>query len=719
MLASERYCGHSEVRYAPTANEKKNYIGEAEKHAIRVYCEIGSRYISEGFFAKLELNHAKTVKGVTMSKINLLDRSVYELIAAGEVIEKPASVIKELVENSIDAGARHITVEIRGGGISYMRVTDDGCGISFEEVPTAFLRHATSKVGSADDLDSIFTLGFRGEALASVAAVSRVEVLTKQAESGFGTAYKIEGSVETSHERAGCPDGTTVVIRDLFYNTPARLKFLKKDVTEGNQVQSVIDKLALAHPDVSLRFIRDNKQIRLTSGDGDYYGAIHAVFGKQLAASLIAVDYSLGGIEIRGYTSSPLFTRANRSMQYFFVNGRYVRSVLCMSALEEGYRNSIMTGKFPACMLNIRLSPTEVDVNVSPSKTEVRFTSEKSVFDAVHYGIKNAILNADNTRKISLNEISPRKAAVVEKAAAVAPSHAAVADAAEALATKTMTFTAPDEEKSVSDKPVPSNGSLRLSSSAVKYATAPVESLYRQQLFADSSLAVAEKETEDGNEPEMANPFRYIGRSEASSERRKVDIIEPIERASELRVVGELMKTYIVCEVGDEVLLIDKHAAHERLRFEKLRRELVRHSQLLAESVIVQLSENEYSALSDNRDALAEVGIELILLDGMRAEVLALPTMLDERDPAALVEKLAAKFAENNVNAGGELFDDILHSIACKGAIKAHDITDITELEQLAREVFDDKTIRFCPHGRPVMVTLTKREIEKYFNRIV
>ncbi len=683
-----------------------------------------------------------------MPKINLLDRSVYELIAAGEVIEKPASVIKELAENSIDAGAKHITVEIKNGGTSYMRVADDGCGIAFEDVPTAFLRHATSKVLNADDLESIDTLGFRGEALASVAAVARVEVLTKQEDCGLGTLYRIEGSMEQAHETAGCPDGTTIIIRDLFFNTPARLKFLKKDVTEGNQVQAVIDKLALAHPDVSFRFIRDNKQVRLTSGDGDYYGVIHAVFGKQFAASLIAVDYSYNGIKISGYTSSPLFSRGNRTMQYFFINGRSIRSVLCMAALEEGYRNSIMTGKFPACVLNIEISPSEVDVNVSPSKTEARFTNEKAVFDAVHYAIKNAILNADNTRHITLGAGSAQSSArtaepraeAVSAVTAPAEKQASQAQKSEYITAENNSYT----EKAVKDdrgttapaagftpkpEPVlsPQNNddglTLHLSANIAKYTPTPVERLYTQPVFIvneekpQESAVVPEMPEKEAIEPEMANPFRYIGRKAA--QRRTVDVIRQEKPKAEIRVVGEIMKTYIVCEAGDELILIDKHAAHERIRFERLKKEFVQHSQLLAESVTVQLSADEYAAMEENADALADVGIEFLLHENMTVEVLALPTMLDEKNPVLLTEKLAKSLARNNANVSGELFDDVLHSVACKSAIKAHDTNDIAELEQLAAEVYGDERIRFCPHGRPVMISLSSREIEKFFNRIV
>ena len=327
-----------------------------------------------------------------MPKINQLDKSVYELIAAGEVIERPSSVIKELAENSIDAGAHIITVEIKRGGITYMRITDNGCGISYEDVPLAFQRHATSKVYTAQDLENINTLGFRGEALASVAAVSRIETVTKRPEDELGTCYKIEGTRPTEYDRTGCADGTTIIIRDLFYNTPARLKFLKKDVTEGNYCANVIEKLALSHPDISFRFIRDGKQTLFTPGDAEYYSAIQAVFGKQFAAGMIPADNIYRDIGVTGFVSSPLFTRANRSMQNFFVNGRSVKSPICCAALEEAFRNSIMTGKFPACVLNVNLDPALLDANISPAKTEGRLSNDKAVFDAVYYAVKNSLL---------------------------------------------------------------------------------------------------------------------------------------------------------------------------------------------------------------------------------------------------------------------------------------------------------------------------------------
>lgn len=328
-----------------------------------------------------------------MPSINLLSQEISELIAAGEVIERPCSVIKELVENSIDSGARHITVEIKNGGTTYMRVTDDGCGMSFDDVPKAFLRHATSKISSKEDLDNILTLGFRGEALASVAAVSRVEVMTKQKDETYGTLYNIEGSVESFHDKGGCPDGTTIIIRELFYNVPARRKFLKKDITESNAASQILQKITMSHPDIAFKFIRDNRVEFNSSGDGELFSAVYAVYGRDFARDLINVEYEYGGIRVTGFTVKPLYSKNNRSFQNFFVNGRYVHSKLCSAALENAYENMIMTGKFPACIMMIELPPASMDVNIHPTKAEVRFTDEKTVSDAIFFAVKNALMN--------------------------------------------------------------------------------------------------------------------------------------------------------------------------------------------------------------------------------------------------------------------------------------------------------------------------------------
>ena len=521
-----------------------------------------------------------------------------------------------------------------------------------------------------------------------------------------------------SHERTGCPDGTTIIIRDLFYNVPARRKFLKKDITEGNQIQGLIDKLALAHPDVSFRFIRDNKQVRCTGGDGDYYSAVYAVFGKQFAASLIPVEYSQGGITLTGYVSSPLFTRANRSMQYFFVNGRYIRSVICLTALEEGYRNNIMTGKFPACVLNITINPELCDVNVSPSKTEVRFADEKQIFDLINFGVKNAILNADNRREIKLEKKQPE----ISTAEKVKP------ESLETRVEKAIEKAPQAEYKEKVRESVEENRILRVEQKPVVF-NSPVsnfrpkkmESVFVQQRVAEpeEEKKVVIKPPEIKKEEPSENTFKYI-----SSEKLAKPQTEPVITAEPekppLIIIGELFATYILCQCADEFVMIDKHAAHERINFEKKKKELMTSSQLLAESEFIDLSPELYNALAENIDKLSDAGVEVILTDGIHCEITACPSAFaGEVKPSDIVIRAAELLAAGNDNIIGEIYDDLLHSKACKSAIKAHDVNSREELRVIAEEVWNNDAIRFCPHGRPVMVKMTRNEIEKHFSRIV
>ncbi len=620
-----------------------------------------------------------------MPKINQLDRSVFELIAAGEVIERPASVIKELVENSIDSGARRITVDIKRGGVLSMTVSDDGCGISYEDVPLAFSRHATSKVYSAEDLEKINTLGFRGEALASVCAVARVEMITKRSEDNFGTFYALEGGKPVKYEKTGRSDGTTVTVRDLFYNTPARLKFLKKDVTEGNYCQSAVEKLALAHPFISFKFFRDGRQVLFTSGDGEYYGAVRAVFGKQFAAGMIPAENVYRNIGVTGFVCSPLFTRANRSMQHFFVNGRSVKSPLCSAALEEAFRNTIMVGKFPACVLCVNLDPALLDANISPSKTEVRFSDERAVFDAVYMAVKNALLGYDESREIKIGEESEQPATAV-------------------IPTDTAVKTADDFFKIEYRKPE-------------TQVQAVQSTLYEEPKIAAS-------------EPKAAEPhFSYI--SEKSFEKKpepapdiqKRETVpentENFPEAESIRVIGELFKTYILCESSESLILIDKHAAHERINFERFKKGIDLHGQLLLEPKKVFLTPEQYEAVGVFRERLESIGLIITLLDGNIAQVEGVPQSLEDADPEELLQSVAAVLAQNNGNAEGVLFDDALHTMACKASIRANENQDISELAYLANIVLRDNSIRYCPHGRPVITQISKKQIEKYFGRIV
>lgn len=676
--------------------------------------------------------------------IRLLDKSVYELIAAGEVIERPASVVKELVENAIDAGAARITVEIKNGGITYMRVTDDGCGMAYEEVPTAFLRHATSKLSSAEELESIGTLGFRGEALASVAAVSRTEVLTKRAGDELGTAYKIEGGEETAYESTGCPDGTTIIMRDLFFNTPARLKFLKKDITEGNYVQSVVDKLALSYPEVAFSFIRDNKTVRITAGDGKLFSSVYSVFGKQFAASLTEADYEHNHIAVEGYISVPHACRANRQMQYFFINGRWIKNTTCMAALEEGYKNSIMTGKFPACVLKIHMPASDVDVNVSPSKTEVRFSDDKAVFEAVYLAVKNGIFNAENIREIRISKGEGEPTASAAKIGEVSYLKTEKKSGFASLVVGSDTAAGSENKKDFAGfggfaagsklncgysgekkadehdaapknmfetSPKPNSGFLN--SSMAVYKPIPPKNVFIQEVL-DSEP----NKTEVGSY-EFINSSSFV--KAGSAEEKNTVTPDPIVEETykpQLKFIGELFKTYIVCECGDEMILIDKHAAHERLRFEELKRETAASSQLLAQHTQTVFSAEEVTALSDNADYLEGLGIELFFDSDNKVEIIGFPSLLTDMSPEDTVQKIAEILILGGENIEGMLFDDILHSVACKGAIKANQNTSAKELEQLAQRIWDNKAVRYCPHGRPIITTMSRYNIEKSFGRI-
>lgn len=706
-----------------------------------------------------------------MPTINLLEKSVYELIAAGEVIERPASVIKELAENSIDAGARTITVEIKRGGITYIRVSDDGCGISYEDMPKAFLRHATSKVLTADDLEDINTLGFRGEALASVCAVGRVECVSKRAEDSLGTSYRITGGEPVEYERTGCADGTTIIIRDLFFNTPARLKFLKKDVTEGNYCAAVIEKLALSHPAISFRFIRDGRQTMMTGGDGEYYSAVYAVFGKQFAAGLIPAEGVYRDIGVQGYVSSPLAARKNRSMQHFFVNGRSVKSPLCTAALEEAFRNTLMVGRFPACVLSVNLDPASLDANISPTKTEVRFSNEKAVFDAVYAAVKNALMGYDESREIPLD--GGRTSTLPIPSGGAYPTDRA----------KPQTFTfrspAPAQQQVLPETESPLFASGRAAAQTERHNPSaddepPLESFpgfayltqksfQKRQSFPESPQPRAEQAvleenvkpvtefshegtvTPAGDVPPEADVPPAEEALPAAEERHEAEKAPEAEPAADVlpaadalpeenapleadvspaahvgvKVLGELFRTYIVCESEGSMILIDKHAAHERINFELFRSRAVSCGQLLLEPCTVRLSPEEYDAVSRFSDKLGEIGLLLEFGADGTVSVTGMPQPLDGADPADVLESIAQLLASGSDNARGELFDDALHTMACKASVRGNEYNDIAELQALADRVMNDRAIRYCPHGRPVLTQISRGQLERFFGRTV
>lgn len=654
-----------------------------------------------------------------MAKVQVLSKETSELIAAGEVIERPSSIVKELVENSIDSGATAITVEIKHGGISYLRVTDNGCGIDYEDVPTAFLRHATSKIHDKSDLDSILTLGFRGEALASICAVAKVDMLTKQLNDQFGTHYSINGGVEKEYEQTGCPDGTTIIIRDIFYNVPARLKFLKKDVAEGNAIASIVDKIAISHPEIAFKFIRDNKQEFITPGDGELYSSVYAVMGKQFAASMIPVDYELNGIKIDGFTVKPLFGRPNRTMQHFFINGRYVKSLVCTRSLEHAYQNSIMEGKFPSCVLRLTIPPSILDVNVHPAKIEVRFTDERIIADSIFFAVKNAILL--DTKPVEINikkpvidyrkpvqeelpeytqikfqpepivqEVKPSYQELVQEYVVTPKQHIPLEPANAEISKSVSVNTVINESSNKSITDIPYDIPVENTTSDI-----PIEQL----------------------EPVADTTFKYI--SEASFEKKKEIRSEP-QKEIYFKVIGEVFKNYIIAEVEGDLIFVDKHAAHERILFEKLKsgkQKLV--CQMLLNTPEVILDFEEFNALIQNKDLVSEMGFEFEISGSSKVTVNGVPSILDQCDPSDLIIELARNLSDNKANPMPEILDDMYHTFACKAAIKANDINTLSELSVIVKTILTDERIRYCPHGRPVMFKLTKRELEKQFKRIL
>ena len=672
-----------------------------------------------------------------MPHIQILSKEVSELIAAGEVIDRPASIVKELLENAIDAKANVITVEIKNGGRTYLRVTDNGCGIAAEDIGKAFLRHATSKIASKDDLSGIMTLGFRGEALASITAVAKVDVLTKPKEEMYGTHYIIEGGEEKLNEQCGCPDGTTFVVRDIFYNVPARLKFLKQDTSEGNNVANLVTKLALSHPEISLKFIRDNKPELITAGDGKLYSAINSVFGREFAASLIPVDSTWNKIRVSGFIVRPLWGKPNRKFQNFFVNGRYVRSKTCCGALEEGYRNQIMTGKFPACVLNIDAAPEIIDVNVHPTKIEVRFSDDKLVYEAVYFAVKDSLLKQDKPVDMSLDK---KRHFTDEELYKPAPK--AQGEQLKFIAVDTPApLTEPRKPKITAPVPVAKLPEKK----PVKPSDASGEDLFLRSLeepvSADETAgsitvkeAVPEPSAGDGFEgetetqqdvetvtqeiDEQINDFKYI--SNASFERRSEIVADSYKEPVKPVVIGELFKTYIVAQAGDEMLLFDKHASHERYIFEKIKDNASElDTQMFLEPILVMLSYDEYDALSANVEAVNKLGFCIEPDVAPTVAVKGVPIILGDENPTDIVTALAKNFIDCKHDPQLEIFDELYHSIACKAAIKANDDSNIIELQALVNNVYGNDEIRYCPHGRPIMIRLKKRDLEKQFRRIV
>lgn len=676
-----------------------------------------------------------------MAHINILSKEIAELIAAGEVIERPSSVIKELVENSIDAGAKHITVEIKNGGTTYMRVTDDGCGISFDDVSSAFIRHATSKIVTKEDLDNIYTLGFRGEALASVAAVSKVEIMTKQKVDTYGTLYKIAGSQEISHEKSGCPDGTTVIIRDLFFNVPARAKFMKKDVSEANAVSNIVQKITMSHPDIAIKMIRDNRMEFNSSGDGELFSAVYAVFGRDFSRDLMAVDHEYEGIHVSGYIVKPLYARTNRTFQNFFVNKRYIRSRLCSTAVESAYENMIMTGKFPACVLLIDMPPADMDVNIHPSKAEVRFTNEKKVADALYFAVKNALISGGLIYEFEIksrsdwDKIIPEEDQSIQKEFILTP----IAEMAKAELAKKEAEREKTEQESAETEGMTRGEYLRARyeqvkdhpymSEIIQFDNGPDsvsitgERIFNTQPENSEESDISEKTSEVRSAGEN-DGFKYINSDSFGTHTGRVtaDIPKNTEiknEIPEIKIIGEAFGLYIIAEAEGKMIMVDKHAAHERIIFERLKsRNCRQYSQALLNYIKVLLTAEEFDAMENNSDFLEEMGFSFDFAEKPFITAKAVPTFIMEMDMEGIICEVADNLLKHKQNPQTGILDDMLHTMACKAAIKAHDKNSPEEMKSLVEQVFMDENVRHCPHGRPVMFTMTKANIDHQFKRV-
>ncbi len=648
-----------------------------------------------------------------MAIIHELSPHLADLIAAGEVVERPASVAKELIENAIDAGATRITVEIENGGITYLRIADNGCGMSAEDAPVAFRRHATSKLRTEADLAAIGTLGFRGEALAAISSVTRIDLFTRQTGAIAGLHLHLEAGEIQVQEEAGCPEGTTMVVRDLFYNTPARMKFLKKDFTEAGYILGVVQHAALSHPEIAFTLIRDGKQVFTTDGKGKLIAPVFAVFGKEMTASMIEVPRTeRNGMTVYGYIVKPHAGRPNRSMQHFFVNGRYVKSRLMQAALEEAYRNAIITGKYPSGAVFLELPLAAVDVNVHPAKTEVKFSQEKPVFEAVYVACKNAIMANDNMPHIEHKEKKPSAASPQESAPVYEQQRFAVT---KPVAQPAASAKADDDVPDLEDFLVAVPPRAQKSRSFGMYAAAPrilqdeTEPRLTGRVNVEDNRLFSQF---DKPEKAPAAPTELSTAPQQAPERQQ---LEPLDTGA--RVIGECFNTYLIAEDKDGLILIDKHAAHERILFNKLRVETEMPQQELLTPVVVELTGEEAAAIQSQIEDIRKAGFAIDPFGENSFAVRSVPAYLDSGDVPGVISELAEKAMNSRATVPDRL-DDLIHTVACKAAIKAGKTTSLTELQDLCDRVLGDDNVRSCPHGRPTMVRLTKYELDKLFKRV-
>lgn len=738
-----------------------------------------------------------------MGIIHVLDTELSNKIAAGEVVERPASVAKELVENSIDAGATTITIELRNGGVSYLRVTDNGKGMNKDDAGICFLRHATSKIQTDEDLDAIYTLGFRGEALSSIGAVAQVSLYTKQKD-GEGICVTCCGGEILSSEEAGIPDGTSVIVENLFYNTPARLKFLKKDATEAGYITDIITRCIFAHPEISFRLIVNGKEKLFSPGDSNLKNSVYTAYGKDYAKGMLEVDYEANGVHVTGLIGKGNISRPNRNYQSFFVNKRYIKSAMIFRAVEDAYKNQIMIGKFPVAVLNIEINPQLMDINVHPTKLEVKFANEKDVRNAVYYGVKNALYALPNvpeitrvdeeTGEILFERDTSKEQLDLSEIAKNLPKNIKEYPKKETSQRPKNKFkinlNGEDEssyitgsdlksnDKQKRDKYIKDNKSnINPFSESVKRAFNDGifdEPMYQEEegkpivsigitkqiarndeeqvssILSFNDAAADEKIIEAGAEKRIGeNDESIVELTEAAeqqpelvekSEEFKAEITDAVEFRSEaaytsetdepenifneeyFRVAGQIFDTYIIVEKDNKMLLIDQHAAHERLMYEELRRDMAQKqvmSQMLIEPVIVRLSSNEFSEFEECKETLYDMGFECEVFGDSEVIIRGVPGELEASEADELLVELITNSSKSKHELITEKYERMLYTIACKAAIKANHRLSKVEMEQLVRRIFALKNINTCPHGRPIVITMSKKEIEKEFKRIV
>ncbi len=673
-----------------------------------------------------------------MGIIQILNTELSNKIAAGEVVERPASVIKELVENSIDAGATHITVEIRDGGITYMRVTDNGAGMSREDAQIAFLRHATSKIKTDNDLDAIYTLGFRGEALSSIAAVASVDLFTKTADAREGALVHAEGGEIVMSDSAGTPDGTTVVVKNLFFNTPARMKFLKKNSTEAGYIGDIMSRFVLAHPEISFKFINSNKEQLFSSGNNRLTDCIYTVYGREYAKAVIEVEYENGGVCVSGAAGKGEVSRPNRNFQSFFVNGRYIKSPLIVRAVEEAYKNQVMIGKFPMAILNIKIDPSLIDINVHPTKLEVKFSDEKLIYETVYFGVRNALYRTVSIPKIESKQdvqtvfdrpdkssyaqavfAGAQRLPFAEKPKSAEPERAVAPTEETGKTPRTMQFAT---DTLPSADPETGKYEIEAVTAETPRKKQPGERDYYKENTVQQPIDLSS--LDDDMRQLAAQQERdeyYVGAPEGAEGNTPIRFKEETD-SPDYSIVGQIFNTYIIAERGKEMLIIDQHAAHERLKYEQLKQNCANGTaapQILLVPVVVKLSASEFAVYCENTDFFEKLGLETDEFGDNSIIVRTIPTDMDCDAVSALIVELISQLAGSKREPITEKEDRAMYTVACRAAVKANQKLHFEEMKSLLNSVFALDNINTCPHGRPIIVSMTQKELEKEFKRIV